>query len=73
MVSVRMNVSAYHLAHGLVRQSPLHNRAKRNYANPLARPALRRANVDETTGLHVGSGVDAHAWYRREHNDFQRH
>src|SRR5262245_21022781 len=45
----------------------------RNYANILARPALRRANVVEEARLHDYSRN--HAWFghRREYYDVQRH
>src|SRR5262250_2531659 len=44
-------------------------RAWRNYANTLARPALRRANIVEETWLHIDCCFDAGAWHRREHID----
>ena len=39
---------------------------------PPARPALRRANVDEEARLHVDRRHHAGAGHRREHGDFQR-
>src|SRR5262249_39259817 len=44
----------------------------RNYANTLARPALRRANVIEEPWLHGNRGHHARVWYRREHGHLQR-
>src|SRR5262245_49661288 len=43
-------------------------RRKRN-ANPLTRPALRRANFVEETWLHTDCCLDAGAWHWREHGD----
>src|SRR5882672_6014095 len=44
----------------------------RNYANTVARPALRRANVVEEPQLHAGCCSHARAGHRSEHGDFQR-
>src|SRR5262245_39564958 len=44
----------------------------RNYANTVARPALRRAHVVEEAWLHGACGDYAGARDRREHGDFQR-
>jgi hypothetical protein len=46
------------------------NNGRRNYANALARPALRRTNVSETTGLHLDCFADAGHWRKQRH--FQR-
>src|SRR5262249_636152 len=43
----------------------------RNYADTLARPALRRANIIEKSGLHGGGGIHSRARDRREYRDFQ--
>src|SRR5215510_8910116 len=45
--------------------------ARRNYANTLARPALRRANVTQATRLHDNCRHHAGARHRREHGDLQ--
>src|SRR5215475_8363152 len=37
----------------------------------VARPALRRANVDEELWFHPGCGLHARAGHRRQHDDFQ--
>src|SRR6266542_4346977 len=44
----------------------------RNYADTVARPALRRANVDEETRFHADCRDDAQPGHRREHGDLQR-
>src|SRR5215468_1567950 len=44
----------------------------RNYANILAGPALRRANVDEEARLHGRGRYHTRPGHRREHNDVQR-
>src|SRR5262249_30713104 len=43
----------------------------RNYANTLARPALRRANVTQESRLHVDRRRYAQPGHRREHCDLQ--
>src|SRR5262245_41177196 len=45
---------------------------RRAYANTAARPALRRANVDEEPRLHVGRRHNAGDGDRRDDGDFQR-
>src|SRR5215510_1956781 len=44
---------------------------RRNYANTLARPALRRANVTQATRLHDNCRHHAGAGDWREHGDLQ--
>src|SRR6266545_1782206 len=44
---------------------------RRMYANPLARPALRRANDDEATGHHGDCRALAGVGHRREHGAVQ--
>src|SRR5262245_3130839 len=45
---------------------------RRNDANTLARPALRRANVVEESGLQFDCHSHARSGHRREHGDLQR-
>src|SRR5262245_39831827 len=45
---------------------------KRDYANTLARTALRRATVDEESRLHAGRRLNAGVGHRREHGHFYR-
>src|SRR5215468_3408863 len=45
----------------------------RDYANTMARHALRRANVAQTTWLHVDRPVDNISRRRGEHGHLQRH
>src|SRR5215475_11220698 len=42
------------------------------YEHRLARPALRRANVDEETWLHINCDAYAGARHRRQHSGLQR-
>src|SRR5262249_57040632 len=39
---------------------------------PMARPALRRANVSKATRLYADCRADAGVGHRRQHGDFQR-
>src|SRR5215813_3134588 len=43
-----------------------------NYANHMAKPALRRTNVDEEPRLHVDCRRHPQLGHWREHGDFQR-
>src|SRR5262249_54081827 len=43
------------------------------YANTLARPALRRADATEESGLHFDRRRHAGARHWRKHGDFLRH
>src|SRR5262245_35148618 len=47
------------------------NSTRWNYANIMARPALRRANVGEKSRLHLDCRLHAGAWHRRQHSDLQ--
>src|SRR5262245_4358201 len=45
----------------------------RNYADPVAGPALRRANVAEKARLHIDRHAHTRPGHRREHGDLQHH
>src|SRR5262245_12405618 len=61
--TMRMRGTRWHLVPRIPRE---------RYADVDSRPALRRANVVEETGLHVDCGADARPGHWREYGDFQR-
>src|SRR5215510_5158817 len=72
LVSVHVKASEGGSVHRPVTQSTIRNRGRRSHANVSARPALRRANVDEAKKRHGDCRAFTGAGHRREYGALQR-